>query len=210
MKKILFFGDSLTSGENNNFISFVDKLNLKNYTNYGVSGTTLGDYSLYPVGKNNLIDLIEEHQSEIKTADIIFLEYGCNDISSVEAGYTNLNTVIISLVKCIDYITQLNPKVQIYFISLGVTKNIFSKGQVDYLNTCYLKNSDISIVNENWISTYMKFESIMSSIIKNHIVLSTKSLSQDLLDMDNLHPNDKGYSLIAEEIKNQLGEFIYE
>ena len=114
----LFFGDSLTAGENNNNISFVDYVK-GNTMNLGISGTTIGEYSIYPVDGNSLLGVINRNQNAIKTSDKIFLEYGCNDVAAIMCGFATIQIVTVSLVKAIDWIKQLNPRCKIYFLALG-------------------------------------------------------------------------------------------
>lgn len=205
--KILFFGDSITSAENNSFNGFVEKLNLSNYYNYGVSGTTIGSYSLYPVGNNDLINLLYKHEAEIIECDLLFLEYSSNDVSSVVVGYATLADVTISLVKALDYITQLNPNITICFIGLGVNNSKIAQGQCEYLNNIYLKNSRLKkISTKAWIKTYYKFERIVKSLIPVYISLTENVLEDTLLDADFMHPNDAGYNLISKDIRKQLNK----
>ena len=205
---ILFFGDSFTSAENNNFNSFVEKLKLKDYKNYGISGTCIGNYSLYPVENNNLIDLISIKKEEIKKADIIFLEYGCNDISSIVVGYTCLNIVLIDLIKCLDFIHQLNPLCKIYFLSMGDNLYIFSYGQLNYLKNDYLKSISNLLIQDldqsisKWISLYNEF---ITYVKKTNInIIEFPRFNKDELDLDYVHPNDKGYNKITTTINNAL------
>lgn len=195
---ILFFGDSLTSGENNNFIGFVEKLNNKELINYGVSGTCIGDYSLYPVQDTNLLQQVYKHMDEIKKANKIFLEYGSNDISSILCEYVTLNQVKIDFIKCIDFIKQINNQCDICFITLG--KNIvnMAKGQCNYLNNDYLKTLSKKIKKDEWIRLYADFTVFISNIVK------TVELPLFELDSDMIHPNDKGYEEIANVIKESL------
>ena len=169
---ILFFGDSITSGENNNFNGFVEKLNNKECINLGVSGTCLGNYSLYPVGKNNLTDLVIKEKDKIKDADVMFIEYGSNDISSVLLNYTNINNCLIELVKAVDAISQINDNARLYFVCLGENKKRFAKGQVDYLKNDYFKNLDDALFKDlkeedlydKWLGYYNFFDFIVKTI----------------------------------------------
>lgn len=196
---ILFFGDSLTSGENNGFIGYVEKLKLLNYKNFGVSGTCIGDYSLYPVGDNNLIQLLYKHKSDIEVADKIFLEYGANDISALTAGYIDIKRVEIDLIKCLDFIKQTNNKAVIYFILLGVNDVKMSESQTTYLMNDYLKNVDININKQTWLNTYRKFVEFVLKVISN-IIYMPYLLETDI-DIDGIHPNDIGYEKIAYTLK---------
>lgn len=205
----LFFGDSLTSAENNNFIGYVEKLKLTNFKNYGVSGTTLDSYSLYPVGSTDLLNMLIINESEVKKADEIYLEYGTNDISSVITGYVNIERVLISLKKCIDYIRQVNPKALISFILISNKyKNIklFAKNQINYLNNDYLKDTGIDMSVTDWIENYIRFANVVTKSVDKVLYLFNDILSKDFIDDDNIHPNDLGYQLIADNLRKDIQE----
>lgn len=199
----LFFGDSLTSGENNNFKGYVEKLIIEeDYKNYGVSGTCIGDYSLYPVGENNLLQLLYKKKSEIKKADKIFLEYGSNDISAVAAKYTSFSNVEIELIKSVDLIKQINESIEIYFITIGSNFTKMAAGQCAYLNDSYLKNTDIKIAEIEWIDLYQRF---VNFLVKLDIkILTLPHLLEEEIDTDGIHPNDAGYEKIAQELRKQV------
>lgn len=196
---ILFFGDSLTSGENNNFQGFVEKLNDDSCWNAGVSGTCIGDYSLYPVGATNLMQQL--YKSYIQKIPTIVLEYGSNDVSSVAAGYVTLNQVKIDLIKAIDYIKQNNPEANIYFILLGENKSQMAKAQCDYLNNEYLKALSSKVYYHRWIDIYNEFEEFIKTLLP---VIYLPKLNADDIDLDGIHPNDQGYQKISNKIKESL------
>lgn len=203
----LFFGDSITSAENNNFDGYVEKLKLQNYKNYGISGTCIGDYSLYSVEDTNLIQLLYKKRDEIKNANRIFLEYGSNDISSIICEYTTLKVVMIEFVKCIDYIRQNNPNCEIYFISLGDNLSSFAKGQIEYLKNEYFKYiSDLLFIKDDlidkWIETYDEFISYLSKM--NLKMIEMPTFNGNEYDVDGIHPNDIGYSKISNKFKGIL------
>lgn len=201
---ILFFGDSLTSAENNNYVGYVEKLKLKECKNFGVSGTCISSYSLYPVEENNLLHLLYKNKDAIKETDEIFLEYGSNDISAILSGFTDLKIVLIELIKCIDYIKQINSDIKIYFITLGNNLNSFAKGQINYLKNDYFKSISKLLFSSNdligkWISTYKEFISYIENMNLN--LVEIPHLEDDEFDTDGIHPNDKGYDKIAIKIK---------
>lgn len=203
----LFFGDSITSAENNNFNGYVEKLKLQNFKNYGVSGTCIGDYSLYPVEDTNLIQLLYKKRDEIKNADRIFLEYGSNDISSIICEYTTLKVVMIEFVKCIDYIRQNNLNCEIYYISLGDNLSFFARGQIEYLKNEYFNNiSDLLFTKDSlidkWIETYNEFISYISKM--NLKMIKLPILNDNEFDIDGIHPNDIGYNKISNKFKEIL------
>lgn len=208
---ILFFGDSLTSAENNQFNGFVEKLKIKKYKNFGVSGTCIGDYSLYPVGDNTLIQLLYKKTKYIKKADKIVLEYGANDITSVLCGYTTLNKVKIDLVKCVDYIRQINPKADIIFLTLGDNKQQMAEGQCRYINYDYLKYCRLYSLCDylQWITTYDKFELFVKEFIQNSSLYQAHTIPLIKLDSseisaDGIHPNDAGYEKLARYLKGKI------
>lgn len=203
----LFFGDSITSAENNDFNGYVEKLKLQNFKNYGVSGTCIGYYSLYPVEDTNLIQLLYKKRDEIKNADRIFLEYGSNDISSIICEYTTLKVVIIEFVKCIDYIRQNNPNCEIYYITLGDNLSFFASGQIEYLKNEYFNNiSDLLFTKDSlidkWIKTYNDFISYISKM--NLKMIKFPILNDNEFDIDGIHPNDIGYNKISNKFKEIL------
>lgn len=201
----LFFGDSLTSGENNNYKGYVEylkELYHKKGKNLGVSGTCIGDYSLYPVGDTNLIQLLYKNVKNIKKADKIFLEYGSNDVSSICASCTPFRKVEIELNKCINFITQTNPKAEIYFITLGQNVETEANGQCAYLAYDYLHNMKILTGPEFWKKLYAMFVDFIETLPV--FIITLPLLTKDELDTDNMHPNDAGYRKIAETVKKVL------
>lgn len=154
----LFFGDSLTAGENNNDTSFVDYVK-GNTMNLGISGTTIGEYSIYPVDGNSLLGVINRNQNAIKYADKIFLEYGCNDVAAIMCGFATIQTVTVSLVKAIDWIKQLNPVCKIYFLALGDEGaiNTFAGNECYYLENDYFSKFDFKFPISVFLIHIIKF-----------------------------------------------------
>lgn len=203
--KNLFFGDSLTSGENNNNKSFVDYIPYSEKV--GVSGTTIGEYSIYPVDGHSLLSLIPQNIEKIKSADNIFLEYGINDITAAITANTEASKITIAFVKALDYIKQINPKAKIYFLIATNAIETIAKNQCsylvnDYLRYCYGTEYDY----RRYAGTY---EGFIEEVVKHAPVevLDMFSCEEDLsehLDKDNLHPTDEGYQIIANNLKKEL------
>ncbi len=197
----LFFGDSLTSGENNGFtgyVEYLEKLIGESCINLGVSGTCIGDYSLYPVGQTNLLQLLYKNEDTIRKADKIFLEYGANDISSICAGFTTLNVVEIELIKSLDFIRQLNNKAAIYFVTLGKNSWSMARGQSDYLNYDYLKYLKPQISDLEWDRKYHEFQLFIEHLPITFIEMP--QLDKEEISDDNIHPNAAGYEKIAKKL----------
>ena len=205
MKKMLFMGDSLTSGENNSFTSYVQYLdkNKCNATRLAVSGTTIGEYSLYPVDGFSLVSQVKRHKMQIASADVIFLEYGVNDASAIIAGNVTYQQVLISFIKALDAIKQTNPEAEIKFLALSSDMDVlftYARYQHKYLKEDYFKGYDIVDTKGMWALNYAR---LMRDIAKRveviPMILDVNQLER-YMDRDNIHPNDTGYKKIAEVI----------
>lgn len=202
-------GDSYTSGENNGFRSYVDHLNWEGciIDSIGISGTTMGEYSIYPVDGQSLLAQIKENAQKIAEADEIFLEYGANDVTAIITGNTSYRQVLIAFVKAIDAIKQLNPLAKIRFLALSDNKNIigsYASYQYKYLKEDYLKEYGVPGLVLDW--TYY-YSSLVEDIAKKIPVLSiTRSRQQIVKYMseDGIHPTDEGYKEIARIISEEL------
>lgn len=200
----LFFGDSLTAGENNNDTSFVDYVR-GNTMNLGISGTTIGEYSIYPVDGNSLLGVINRYQNAIKNADKIFLEYGCNDVAAIMCGFATIQTVTVSLVKAIDWIRQLNPVCKIYFLALGDEGAIstFAGNECYYLENDYFSKFDFKFPVSVFSDIYNK---ILINIDKicDIIYMFDGEVSSDWLSSDGVHPSNSGHIEIASNINKYM------
>ena len=200
----LFFGDSLTAGENNNDTSFVDYAR-GNTMNLGISGTTIGEYSIYPVDGNSLLGVINRYQNAIKNADKIFLEYGCNDVAAIMCGFATVQTVTVSLVKAIDWIKQLNPFCKIYFLALGDEGAIstFAGNECYYLENNYFSKFDFKFPVSVFSDIYNK---ILTNIDKicDIIYMFDGEVSSDWLSDDGVHPSNAGHIEIASNINKYM------
>lgn len=195
----LFFGDSLTAGENARF-SFVD------YSDFGginlaVSGTTIGEYSIYPVDGNSLLSVIASHEDTIKFADEIYIEYGCNDVSAIMCGFATVQTVTVALVKAIDWIRQLNKKAPIYFLALGEEGSnvlkLFAKGQCDYLENDYFGAFNFSFPASIYSEVYSQIINNASNLCDIIYMFDDKTFKSEYISSDNMHPSTKGHRHIA-------------
>ena len=208
--KILFLGDSLTSAENNNYKGFVEKLRLQFFENKGVSGSTIGDYSLYPVGNTDLLSSTFKYKNIIAESDYLFIEYGINDIASATVGYTTNNHIYITLNKCIDNIYQINKNIKIIYLLPTLEPKVLSeiaKSQYDYLKE-YL-DKEIVGNKEDFIKSYTNnYSSFARFITKKKLNILTliddADVYRNYLDIDMIHPNDRGYQIIADKLRKEL------
>jgi lysophospholipase L1-like esterase len=206
----IFFGDSITEGSNSamNFCQYLSQTQ-GNCFNEGVSGTTIGEYSIYPVDGNSLLEKYKK-SFYLPAVDNIFLEYGINDVSAVMCGFTSLQTVIISFIKALDGIKQVNEKADIKFLALATNHDIIykhSKLQCDYLKNDYFKGYDFNFP-VNICTAY--YEQLIEAIGKKiEIIPMIDDMrffdeNAECISNDNLHPNEKGHSIIAENIKKYM------
>lgn len=215
--KLLFIGDSITEGQGSgSYVEYVAKLLPGHQVKkLGISGTTIGEYSLYPVEGDSLLYKLktEEYKQAIRDADLIYLEYGCNDISAVVAGNVTYSQVLFAFVKAIDAIHQINCKAQITFLALSCSSLIlqkFSKNVISYLNEYYKAISYClpSAAVNAWAKKYQEFiEDIQGTVEVVDMILSTLFL-EDYLAEDKLHPTLEGYEIIAYEIVNSIKESL--
>lgn len=187
---MIVYGDSYTSGENNGNISFADYLGIEKR---GISGSCLDEYSIYPVFNGGLISQLNN------TNDTILIEYGINDAASLATGYIGYDTICIAVAKICDMLKGKD----IYFLML--TKNRddmarFSVNYAQYLNEDYLKDIYTVTARHYW-DCYNSFCYIMRKKFKTIYMLPDGFREYDT---DNIHPTDKGYRLIADNIKKQL------
>lgn len=213
----LFFGDSITEGSGSR-IRFTDCLN--DFTtaepadlieNKGISGTTLGEYSIYPVDGKSLLSLLKTwNNTYIKMADTIILEYGINDVSAIMCDFTSCEKVIVTFVKAIDWIRQLNPYCKIHCLSISDDDDIISayaELQCKYLENEYFKGYGFTFPHGIWQSNYMKLIDGFKKRANVIPMITDSSFLQEsshLLCDDRLHPNELGHKKIAETIKPYL------
>ena len=205
---LLFFGDSLTEGDNCD-TTFTEFLPLEfDIYNYGVSGTTIGEYSIYPVDGNSLLSQIEHHKNDIRCASDIFIEYGSNDVSAVMCGFATVQTVTVSFVKAIDWINQLNDDVNIHFLAFGSDAVIKAKGtnMCSYLEKDYFSKFDFKFPVSVYIQIYNEIVHNISKVCDIMYMFDDDMVGSEFLSDDNIHPNTLGHKRIADNILKQIKE----
>ena len=207
---VIFFGDSLTEGSNSP-ISFVDTLRRTGYDciNRGISGTTIGEYSIYPVDGHSLSQLYPKDEL-LSSVDSIILEYGINDVSSIMCGFTTLDVAIISFVKAIDGINQINKEAKKIFLSISndaEVVNEMAKRQCDYLANVYFTGYDFSFPYTKWADNYnilIKEISKRIEVVPMIDDIRFFDYNADCISDDNIHPNYKGHTEIAFNIRQYI------
>lgn len=202
----VFFGNSFTSGENNGDVSFVDYMPGSSY-NLGVSGTTMGEYSIYPVDGNSLLSVIDRNPDTIKRADYIFIQYGANDVSAMMAGFVRERVVIVSFVKALDAIKQLNPEARIIFLTTSTDPYIINRlaaRQCDYLKNDYFKGYPVDIPTSLWVNCYKTLMDVIAKKLEVVSMIDDFEFFDLYISNDNIHPNNGGHKKIAETICRKL------
>lgn len=206
MKHVLFFGDSLTAGENSG-VSFVDYLFEGSTTyNVAVSGTTIGEYSIYPVDGESLLGQINRHQNLVEKADVIFIEYGSNDVSAIMCGFATLQTVVVSLVKAIDWIKQLNPNAKIVYLAPGNSNIIEDRAwaMCHYLEDDYFAKFDFKFPESVYAQTFLKvLDNVRNICDIIYMFDADMEFNDNFISDDGIHPNEYGHIRIAKNIMNQ-------
>lgn len=195
------FGDSIAAGENNGGVSFVEYLGGTNF-NAGVSGTTIGEYSIYPVDGNSLLSLIGKNANLLKNCENVLIEYGCNDVASIMCGFATEQTVIVSLVKALDWIKQINPNCHVYFLALGSDGVIteFAKNECNYLQYDYFGKFGFRFPVNKFAEIYKNLLNHIGKICDIlYMFYDTVELSS-CISSDGIHPNDLGHTTIAEKL----------
>ncbi len=201
----LFFGDSLTEGTNceHKYTDFLP--GGWGVRNYAISGTTIGEYSIYPVDGQGLLSQIKEYDRQIADADTIFIEYGTNDVSAIMCGFATEQKVLISLVKAIDWIKQLNPDVEIIFLIPGSKKVVayISHNMCEYLKNVYFKQFELNLPETIYSDTFNRVITGIQKVCRTMYMYDDNMLTDAFLSDDNIHPNSEGHLRIARNIIEQ-------
>lgn len=207
---LLFFGDSLIAGENSQY-SFTDCITKHRVQNRSVSGTTIGEYSIYPVDGYSLLRQIGKYEEDIKRADFIFLGYGNNDVSAIMCGFATVQTVSVSLIKAVDWISQINKDAHIIFLAPGSKEIIHnrSKAMCEYLELDYFCNFTfkfpVSVYESNYqaLLDNVKYTCDILHLFDDDMLENI----QDYISNDGIHPNEKGQSRIADNLMQKLSHY---
>jgi lysophospholipase L1-like esterase len=202
-------GDSLTEGVGDStgqggYLPYLKKTLEKD------EGISEVDFYNFGVKGNRTTQLLKRLQSNevkkaVEKADIVIITIGGNDIMKVvKENISNLQistfnkekkVYIQHLTQIFDTIHQDNPEVSIVLVGLY---NPFMKwfADVDELNEIvadWNKSSQMVVANYDH-AYFVEIEDIFDHS------------SDNLFYIDNFHPNDKGYELIALRLQDSLGE----
>ena len=111
---------------------------------------------------------------------------------------------MVTFVKALDAIRQLNPKVDIKFLTISCdTKTIdaYSIKMCKYLSDIYFKGYDIEMYSPRWSRVYWDlFEKVFKKNLDFREMFKNKNEYLENLSSDNLHVNEVGHKIIAKNI----------
>lgn len=208
--KLVFFGDSLTQGvgdesESGGFTSIVKQhyeakpyIDNVSVTNLGVRGNRT----------NHLLKRLEdpEVQEALAEADVIFMTVGGNDLMKViRENFLDLNFSLFDkeqelyakrLDSVLGEVRKHNDSSRIYLVGLFNPFYHFFQ-EIKEMNEVVTNwnATTISILDEYPNTAYVPIQDIFTDRTEN------------LLDDDQFHPNQKGYQLIGNNIINEIKRF---
>lgn len=206
MKSILFIGDSITTGENNSFKSYVDyykEYNKKYIINKkAVSGACFDNYSIYPVDESLFSIICDIDESYYTPTDFIYLQFGLNDLAAVVSHTVSFEKITISLIRCLDFLKQIYPNAKVKFLYPTSPENAHTlcANYVKYLNEDYLNKYFRTISEEQFEEDYRLLLDVISNILEVEMLDKTGEVFSKYFCEDNIHPSDKGYSIIAKNL----------
>ncbi len=201
---INFLGDSITEGHGTSgpekvFHQIIkEKHGLKHAYNYGVSGTRIAR-QIVPTKDNTKWDLTFELRSEImnRGADAVIVFGGTNDFGHGDAPFGELESTDI-------------------YTFCGAVNSLICRLKRDFPNSKIIFMTPIHRLTENQKSSP---DSKTLEDYKNAIVEICKKWGIKVIDLfkinpldpndeelvpDGLHPSDKGHSIMAEVVANEL------
>ena len=201
---IIIFGDSISAGQNSK-VKYSDYFE-REVINKAVSGTTIGEYSIYPVDGYSLLSLYNK-DTRIKDADTILLEYGINDATAIMCGFTDDNKVMLNFVKALDGIRQLNPNAKVKLLAISLNSNVilnYASLQCDYLENDYFRNYDFTFPISVWADNYKYIVDGMSRSIEVIPMIHDTDFLDKYISSDGIHPNEDGHRVISMNVEQYL------
>ena len=211
-KKLITVGDSITEGvgASNKEVTYPGYLKNKyglNVVNVGIAGATWANYN---DGRDNISIIHQVDNTDFTDADFVTIFAGTNDFGRTNGDTignttdTETNTVKGAMNYVFNKILTQNPRVKIAVITPMWRQRLASGDN---------KDSDTNTILGQYLIDYVK--AIEEQAKYNHIpclnlyetcLINKYNYSTYL--SDGLHPNDKGYELLADKIHSFL-ESVY-
>lgn len=186
-KKVCIFGDSIGYGYNNDAYSYANILSesgmFASVHKNCVSGSTT----------STLYGRLQESQTEVTAADIIYCEYEANDIVGIKGGSLTTDQLVTAVRQANTAIRGVNPTCQIIWMPLTVLH--FEK----------IGGADASYYKQWANAMYPVFAELGFGMLPIYDTLVAGHASSD-----GRHPNTAGQQMIAELVmQNPLGYSYY-
>ncbi|WP_082140540.1 SGNH/GDSL hydrolase family protein [Chryseobacterium sp. FH2] len=191
----LFFGDSITYGEYDGvFGGWVDILKRYALQKYNEGSNELILFNL-GIGGETTEGLVKRIPHEMKArnsadGNIIFLGYGANDLAVKDGSQmvdpTQFKTNIEAAIQAAELYSDDIYLVSILPISEKIDGKISATGKI---------RTDEDVLVYNQILKDISVENSLSYIDFHSVFLDDKEI---LLSADGVHPNEKGYGMMAE------------
>ncbi|WP_442594223.1 SGNH/GDSL hydrolase family protein [Neobacillus sp. D3-1R] len=200
---IVSIGDSLTQGvgDSTKRGGYIPYLKQKLEAEKGIKQVNFSNYGVKGNKTNDLLNRLkkEEIQKAIKASDMVIVTIGGNDLMKVvKENISHLKKEDFSpaklqyqknLIKIIASIRTIQPKVSV--VVLGLYNPFF---------TWFQDVQELDEILAEWNQTA---QNIISSYKNSYFVRVDepfKNSNENLLYKDYFHPNDKGYSIIANQL----------
>jgi lysophospholipase L1-like esterase len=114
--------------------------------------------------------------------------------------------VIVSFVKAIDWIKQLNPNAKIIFLTYGsnIIVNDRAERMCRYLEQDYFKMFDFNFPVHVYCELYYDMIASISKVVSTMTLFSDELIDDKYVSSDGLHFNEQGHELIANKLLSQV------
>ena len=127
-------------------------------------------------------------------------------VSNQPVQASTVQTVVVSLVKALDWIRQINSDAKIYFLQFGdpiIVRNRATR-MCDYLQYDYFKQFKFTFPVSVYICTYNEIIDKVRQICDIITIFDAEMISDEYISDDGIHPNVKGHKRIAFNILEQI------
>ncbi|MBE5800056.1 MAG: SGNH/GDSL hydrolase family protein [Clostridiales bacterium] len=207
--KAVFFGDSITQGIGNNDISFVDYLaesgDFESVKKRGVVGASIVPYQGDSVTDYAFINQVNRYAADVQEADIVFVEYGANDIARVAKGESfnpgfatdsaSQNTICGYARRGLERIKELAPHAWIVWLQ-------WMPWRSDAPGIVGTDEAIVRKVNDAWLL----YEATLYRLVRNcgctiiDMSLGIEYGDETFVAEDMIHGNEAGYRRAAETV----------
>ncbi|WP_239984520.1 SGNH/GDSL hydrolase family protein [Lentibacillus sediminis] len=204
---VVAIGDSLTKGvgaeqEEGGYVGILNRAineetELVTFENYGVRGHR----------SDQLLARLDEPEitSSIEQADIVLMTIGANDIMKVvKETFTDLNLEDFAEAR-IDYENRLE-QILLVMQEINPDSEIYLVGFYNPFSTYFEDIEELDFIISAWNDTGRTLAQQHENVTFIPTVDLFEDSEADLFALDNFHPNDLGYRLIAQRVLDYITE----